>query len=393
MGFNSGGYKNNINWWEVFRGPRTQASLFHYIVEEKREEPFRWRDLLIGWEIFRGPKTQASLFHYFPPQEPETPFRWQDLFKTLFSNGGALSFTLADYADPHAVVWQAQVAHKKKNQARLISMGFHASMILLAVILSRPSNGIKAKSEETVVFLGDQITIPWDLGPSTGSGGGGGGGGKQEPTPPSGGRMPETSPVQMVPPDPESPQPLVPADDIMQAAATVAMPIDIPQDETLPVGDLAAPLTERRSSGTGLGGGIGNGVGTGIGPGTGPGVGPGSGGGMGGGEGGGIGSGKGSGIGPYRIGSGVSEPVLIYKTLPNYTDEARKNRVEGIVMLEVVIRSDGRVDNARIVRGLGFGLDESAIREVVTKWKFRPGTLQGRPVDVQAYIEVSFRLL
>ena len=84
---------------------------------------------------------------------------------------------------------------------------------------------------------------------------------------------------------------------------------------------------------------------------------------------------------------------MIYKTLPGYTEEARKNRVEGIVLLEVVVRANGSVDNAKVVRGLGFGLDESALREVVTKWKFKPGTLEGRPVDVQALIEVSFRLL
>jgi len=205
--------------------------------------------------------------------------------------------------------------------------------------------------------------------------------------------MAETSPVQLVPPDPADPQPLMPAEDILQEAATVVMPIEIPQDETLPIGDLAAPLSDRRSSGPGSGGGIGVGTGTGIGPGTGPGVGPGSGGGMGGGSGGGIGSGHGPGIGPYRVGGGVREPVLIYKTLPGYTEEARKNRVEGIVLLEVVVRANGSVDNAKVVRGLGFGLDESALREVVTKWKFKPGTLEGRPVDVQALIEVSFRLL
>jgi TonB family protein len=110
---------------------------------------------------------------------------------------------------------------------------------------------------------------------------------------------------------------------------------------------------------------------------------------MGGGSGGGIGSG----IGPYVVGGGVREPVLIYQTLPSYTEEARKNRVEGVVLLQVVVRANGSVDNAKIIHGLGFGLDESALREVVTKWRFKPGTLNGRPVDVQALIEVSFRLL
>ncbi len=357
--------------------------------------PSRKKAKKLGFlETLRGPKTQASLFHYVVEKEEDhEPFSFKDAFLDLFRGDGLFSFSLATYTDAHTAEWDEFNIRKSKHRAQLISMGAHALVVLLVILAGTAPEQEKPKANETVVFLGDQITIPWDLGPSTGSGGGGGGGGKQEPTPPSGGRMAETSPVQMIAPDPESPQPLAPAEDLLQAAATVVMPVDIPQDETLPIGDLAAPLTDRRSSGPGSGGGIGVGTGSGIGPGSGPGVGPGSGGGMGGGEGGGIGSGRGPGIGPYQIGSGVTQPVPIFQPLPVYTDEARRNRVEGIVLLDVVIRADGRVDNARVLRGLGYGLDESAIQTVITKWKFRPGTLQGRPVDVQASIEVRFRLL
>jgi protein TonB len=200
--------------------------------------------------------------------------------------------------------------------------------------------------------------------------------------------MPETTRVQMIAPDPENPKPLLPAEDLLAQVASVQMPIDIPQDQSLPIGDIMAPPNYSRSSGPGSGGGIGTGRGTGVGSGSGAGVGPGSGGGMGGGSGGGIGSG----IGPYVAGNGVKPPEVLYKPLPYYTEEARKARAEGIVLIQAVVRKDGTVDSFKVIRGLGFGLDESAINTIATKWRFKPGTLNGMPVDVQANIEVTFRL-
>ena len=129
------------------------------------------------------------------------------------------------------------------------------------------------------------------------------------------------------------------------------MPIDIPQDQSLPIGDIAPP-NYSLSSGPGSGGGIGTGRCTGVGSGSGAGVGPGSGGGMGGGSGGGIGNG----IGPYVVGGGVKEPTVIFEVKPNYTEEARKARIEGIVLLQLVVRKDGSTDSFKVVRGLGYGL-------------------------------------
>ena len=75
-----------------------------------------------------------------------------------------------------------------------------------------------------------------------------------------------------------------------------------------------------------------------------------------------------------------------------YTEEARKAKVEGLVLIQAIVRKDGSVDSFKIVRGLGYGLDEAAINTIATKWRFRPGTYNGQPVDVQCSIEVSFRL-
>jgi TonB family protein len=132
------------------------------------------------------------------------------------------------------------------------------------------------------------------------------------------------------------------------------------------------------SNGPGSGGGIGTGSGGGVGSGRGGGYGPGSGGGAGG--------------GAFRIGGGVSSPVLIYKIEPEYSEEARKAKWQGTVILAIVVGLDGRASNITVVRPLGMGLDEKAI-EAVQKWRFRPGLKDGRAVPVQANVEVNFRLL
>jgi TonB family protein len=88
----------------------------------------------------------------------------------------------------------------------------------------------------------------------------------------------------------------------------------------------------------------------------------------------------------------VRPPIAVSQPLPLYTEEARKAKVEGLVLLQAIVRKDGTVDSFKVIRGLGYGLDESAINTIATKWRFRPGTLNGQPVDVQASIEVSFRL-
>jgi TonB family protein len=96
--------------------------------------------------------------------------------------------------------------------------------------------------------------------------------------------------------------------------------------------------------------------------------------------------------GVYVMGPGVKAPVVLYQPLPPYTDEARAARVAGIILIQAIIRKDGTVDSLKVLRGLGYGLDESAINTIAKKWRFRPGTFNGEPVDIQVNIEVSFRL-
>jgi protein TonB len=375
----------------IFSKPRTQPSLFHYIREEP--ETSVWED--IDWsflrhpictfkEAWKAPRTRPSLFHYLE-EEPREPFNLKEFFSDFFTGYRNPLFIPSVFADPEGLALERAQGRTRKMEAGMLSVFVHAA-ILAFVILFIHENTEPLPANDNVVFVNNPIISPFEG--DGREGGGGGGGGKNQPTPPATGRMPETTRVQMIAPDPENPKPLLPAEDLLAQVASVQMPIDIPQDQSLPIGDIMAPPNYSRSSGPGSGGGIGTGRGTGVGSGSGAGVGPGSGGGMGGGSGGGIGSG----IGPYVAGNGVKPPEVLYKPLPYYTEEARKARAEGIVLIQAVVRKDGTVDSFKVIRGLGFGLDESAINTIATKWRFKPGTLNGMPVDVQANIEVTFRL-
>jgi TonB family protein len=132
------------------------------------------------------------------------------------------------------------------------------------------------------------------------------------------------------------------------------------------------------SNGPGAGGGMGSGSGGGVGSGTGGGYGPGEGGGVGG--------------GVFRVGGGVSAPIVLYKVEPEYSEEARKAKYAGTVVLQLIVDATGKAQSIKVTRSLGLGLDENAI-QAVNKWKFRPGYRNGQPVAVLATIEVNFRLL
>jgi TonB family protein len=94
----------------------------------------------------------------------------------------------------------------------------------------------------------------------------------------------------------------------------------------------------------------------------------------------------------FKAGGEVRSPRPMSQPLPPYTAAARKVGIEGLVLLKAVVLEDGSVANMKILRGLGYGLDESAILTVQDRWKFQPGTVDGKPVAVEANIEISFRL-
>ena len=74
-----------------------------------------------------------------------------------------------------------------------------------------------------------------------------------------------------------------------------------------------------------------------------------------------------------------------------YTEDARRRGIEGDVVLEVVVLADGSIGSVRVVRSLGFGLDERAVR-AMRRWRFHPAERQGAPVDVVVEVAMEFRL-
>ena len=89
--------------------------------------------------------------------------------------------------------------------------------------------------------------------------------------------------------------------------------------------------------------------------------------------------------------SGVANPQVLYRVQPEYSEEARKAKHQGAVLLGFEVWEDGPAHNVRVLRTLGLGLDEKAI-EAIKKWKFSPGTKDGKAVRVSAQIQISFRL-
>lgn len=99
----------------------------------------------------------------------------------------------------------------------------------------------------------------------------------------------------------------------------------------------------------------------------------------------------GTGTGPYTPGGNVIPPTAVYKPEPGYTEEARKARTQGIVILEMIVDEKGEVRNVKVLKPLPNGLADEAVK-AVKLWKYRPGTLEGKPVPVIFNVSVSFRL-
>jgi TonB family protein len=93
-----------------------------------------------------------------------------------------------------------------------------------------------------------------------------------------------------------------------------------------------------------------------------------------------------------RPGNGVSNPAVVSQVQPKYDEQARAAKIEGSVLVSLVVDENGVPRNVKVVRSLDPGLDQKAI-EAVQQWKFRPGQKDGNPVAVQAQIQVTFKLL
>jgi len=96
--------------------------------------------------------------------------------------------------------------------------------------------------------------------------------------------------------------------------------------------------------------------------------------------------------GPRRLGGSIEEPQRIRYVPPEYPELARRARLEGVVVLRIVIDEQGRVEDAEVLRPLGLGLDEAAV-EAVRQWRYTPTRYNGRPVELVLTVTVQFELL
>jgi TonB family protein len=246
------------------------------------------------------------------------------------------------------------------------------TIILLPFIMSRMTTPVKASSNVVIVDISPYLA---ELDAQARKAGGGGGGGDRSPTPASKGAVPKFQKVQLAPPMAVIPNmnPVLPVQPSLLGPPELKLP---EMAMNMPWGDPQGVLGPA-SNGPGTGGGIGTGNGTGIGSGNGAGLGPGEYAGVGG--------------GPFSVGGSVTAPVPIYKPEPAYSEEARKAKYQGTVVLWIVVDVQGNVADARVVKPLGMGLDEKAL-ETVRTWKFKPGMRGGVPVPVRVAVEVTFRL-
>jgi len=270
----------------------------------------------------------------------------------------------------HLLVGEMPAPHTLKSggwQASIVSFAVHA--LVLGVLIWSALHArqiVQAVKEQQMKFVDVILT------PKPGPGGGGGGRPEPKPAPPKKAEIQAQKPVEVKP---------------------------VPKPSDVPVPELNVPFSTPNATATVAGAvmdtnglGIpGGGHGTGIGTGTGSGIGPGSGGGTGG--------------GVYQPGNGISDPQLIHEVKPNYTGDAMRAKLQGVVEMDAVVNADGTVDpgSLKITRSLDstFGLDEEA-KKAVRQWRFRPamctrpdgcnGVARGQTVKVLVSVELTFTL-
>jgi TonB family protein len=159
----------------------------------------------------------------------------------------------------------------------------------------------------------------------------------------------------------------------------IAVQIKLPDNPSLPnIGVHTSANVTLLSAGPGGPAGIGSGDRDGLGPGKGPGYGPGSNGGAGG--------------DTYTAGvGGVTNPVPLVTPEADFSDEARRQKFQGVCMISLIVDSHGNPQNPRVVQPLGMGLDEKAL-EAVKLYRFKPATKDGKPVNARIWVAVNFRL-
>jgi periplasmic protein TonB len=254
-----------------------------------------------------------------------------------------------------------RMATKMSPQSVGLSITFYALLILLIAVLIKNHVNLAPKVMQQVISLN---APPPPIPPAADKIGGGGG--THDVAPVTKGALPKLAQQQIVPP--KAP-PTIPPKLAVDPTVVVQKDLKMATNDMPNFGMPNAPAATVGSLGTGSGGGIGSGNGNGIGP----------------------GSGGNTGGGVYHIGGGVRPPSVIYSVDPEFSEEARKAKFSGNVLVDLIVDEQGLPSHVRVARGVGMGLDEKAV-EAVRQYKFKPATKDGKPVKVELTVEVNFQI-
>jgi TonB family protein len=274
---------------------------------------------------------------------------------------------------------------RKRNTQISTAVGYvtlFAALVFLSSILPEPPLLPRSSDLPDLIF----VMTP-------GPGGGGGGGGELSEDPASVQKIEgedqakvaveiEAPKDELIFEDPDKPPEVKEEEEEVpeesEVPEVIAPVVAQAPDDTTEKGILQGQEQLTASAGSGEGGGAGTGRGTGIGEGQGSGIGEGTGGGFGG--------------GAYRMGSGVTAPVILRQVRPGFTEEALARKIQGEVIVEVLILKDGSVRPVRVIRGLSADLNQKAL-EAASQWKFIPAKFKGQAVDLIAEIAIDFNIL
>ena len=266
----------------------------------------------------------------------------------------------------------------------------YSGLVLLSLVLWSRARPLITSTEEFTLMTslpnpgeGTIVPAPSPIAKNDGREGGGGGGGNHELNPASAGVPPIFSLADQIVAPTTRPQ-LTPPELAIAVTLKVDPRFQPPLDKLAPTG-LASGVTGPPSDGPGQDHGIGTGRRGGVGPGDGVGIGPGH-------------DWNTGGNSPSFTGGRKSDeatfdtpPRALNRPHPNYTEEARKDRVQGVVRTRVLVEPDGLVKEVMVLRGLPAGLNEEAIRAAY-QMRFNPATKSGRPVATWVFVEIEFNL-
>jgi TonB family protein len=358
--------------------PPLQLSSQPVAIKDLEVEESVWKSLVTGIRDRFSAKKLPPLELTSAPVEVEDPTKQEPVWKTLGASVQDIFFPkklppLDLTSKPVAVTDPMAVKRDPLSSALAITAHVLVIGLILFFFYSQwRTRAIQRKMNTAQVDVKPFIPMTMKMNQSMG---GGGGGGEHSLIEPTKGHLPKMAKTQIVPPQ-------IIRNDHPKLAVdpTIVMPqqIKLPDAPNMPnVGLPQSSQVALASQGSGSGSGFGSGKGGGIGSGNGGGVGPGEGGGYGG--------------GLMHPGGGVSAPQLIFSVDPEFSDEARRAKYQGICLVSLIVDAQGNPQHIHVVRPLGMGLDEKAV-EAVKQYKFKPAYYQGHPVAVPLSVEVNFRI-